>query len=169
METLSPKSCWIRVQQRRNTLLLLPLPFSSSPLSSPSSWSTLCFRFYIFSFSLPPCPAQRPDTHVICTYISLPLLLQIKFHYLPESLAIVFLGAVLGLLMTALPEAETKRVCLNESTLANGFWSFMLNMPSRLRPFLQQCSSLSFFPPSSLSLATILTRATFFRCLLLAV
>ena len=36
---------------------------------------------------------------------------QIKFHYLPESLAIVFLGAVLGLLMTALPEAETKRVC----------------------------------------------------------
>ena len=54
-------------------------------------------------------------------YISLPLLLQIKFHYLPESLAIVFLGAVLGLLMTALPEAETKRVCLNESTIANGF------------------------------------------------
>merc|ERR1719471_2861092 len=37
-------------------------------------------------------------------------MLQIKFHYLPESLAIVFLGAVLGLLMTALPEAETKRV-----------------------------------------------------------
>ena len=37
---------------------------------------------------------------------------QIKFHYLPESLAIVFLGAVLGLLMTALPEAETKRVRL---------------------------------------------------------
>ena len=58
---------------------------------------------------------------ISCTYISLPLLLQIKFHYLPESLAIVFLGAVLGLLMTALPEAETKRVCLNESTLANGF------------------------------------------------
>merc|ERR550532_3837052 len=37
-------------------------------------------------------------------------MLQIKFHYLPESLAIVFLGAVLGLLMTALPEAETKKV-----------------------------------------------------------
>ena len=48
---------------------------------------------------------------------------QIKFHYLPESLAIVFLGAVLGLLMTALPEAETKRVCLNITLLQGVFFT----------------------------------------------
>jgi len=47
---------------------------------------------------------------LILTIFMIHAMLQIKFHYLPESLAIVFLGAVLGLLMTALPEAETKRV-----------------------------------------------------------
>jgi len=48
-------------------------------------------------------------TLILCIFL-IHAMLQIKFHYLPESLAIVFLGAVLGLLMTALPEAETKRV-----------------------------------------------------------
>ena len=31
---------------------------------------------------------------------------KIKFHYLPESLAIVFLGAVVGMFMMALPEVK---------------------------------------------------------------
>lgn len=31
---------------------------------------------------------------------------QVKFHYLPESLAVVFLGAVLGLLMTVGAEGK---------------------------------------------------------------
>lgn len=48
-------------------------------------------------------------TLILCIFM-IHAMLQIKFHYLPESLAIVFLGAVLGLLMTSLPEAETKRV-----------------------------------------------------------
>merc|ERR1719232_1725014 len=37
-------------------------------------------------------------------------LLKVKFHYLPESLAMVFLGAVVGMIMMGLPEAETKRI-----------------------------------------------------------
>merc|ERR1719232_2079747 len=37
-------------------------------------------------------------------------LLKVKFHYLPESLAMVFLGAVVGMIMMSLPEAETKRI-----------------------------------------------------------
>ena len=32
--------------------------------------------------------------------------IKIKFHYLPESLAIVFLGAVVGMFMMALPEVR---------------------------------------------------------------
>jgi len=48
-------------------------------------------------------------TLILCIFM-IHGMLQVKIHYLPESLMIVFLGAVLGLLMTALPEAETKRV-----------------------------------------------------------
>jgi len=46
---------------------------------------------------------------ILCIFL-IHVLLQIKFHYLPESLAIVFLGAVVGMFMMALPEAETKRM-----------------------------------------------------------
>ena len=46
---------------------------------------------------------------ILCIFL-IHLLLRIKFHYLPESLAIVFLGAVVGMFMMALPEAETKRM-----------------------------------------------------------
>lgn len=94
---------------------------------------------------------------------------QIKFHYLPESLAIVFLGAVLGLLMTALPEAETKRVRFIIIPLPFDMLKAALldsrdsTLYSRWRPFPPQCSSSSSCPPSSLSPATIFTRATFFR------
>jgi len=48
-------------------------------------------------------------TLILCIFL-IHLLLQIKFHYLPESLAIVFLGAAIGLLLKALPEVETKRM-----------------------------------------------------------
>lgn len=48
-------------------------------------------------------------TLILCIFL-IHAMLQIKFHYLPESLAIVFLGAVLGLLMTVLPEPGAKRV-----------------------------------------------------------
>ena len=64
---------------------------------------------------------------ILCIFL-IHVLLRIKFHYLPESLAIgmyvenhdsfyeliygflVFLGAVVGMFMMALPEAETKRM-----------------------------------------------------------
>merc|ERR1719232_2112963 len=46
---------------------------------------------------------------ILCIFL-IHLLLRIKFHYLPESLAIVFLGAVVGMFMMALPETETKRM-----------------------------------------------------------
>ena len=47
---------------------------------------------------------------LILSIFLLHALLKIKFHYLPESLAMVFLGAMVGLFMMALPEAETKRM-----------------------------------------------------------
>jgi len=46
---------------------------------------------------------------VLCIFL-VHLMLQTKFHYLPESLAIVFLGALIGLCMKLLPEAESKRI-----------------------------------------------------------
>merc|ERR1719232_839285 len=46
---------------------------------------------------------------ILCIFL-IHLLLRIKFHYLPESLAIVFLGAVVGMFMLTLTEQETKRI-----------------------------------------------------------
>jgi len=46
---------------------------------------------------------------MLCIFL-VHFLLKNKLHYVPESLAIVFLGAVIGLLMKALPETETKRI-----------------------------------------------------------
>jgi len=46
---------------------------------------------------------------VLCIFL-VHILITTKFHYVPESLAIVFLGATIGLLMKVLPEAETKRM-----------------------------------------------------------
>lgn len=47
---------------------------------------------------------------LILSIFLLHLLLKVKFHYLPESLAMVFLGAVVGMIMMTLPEQETKRI-----------------------------------------------------------
>jgi len=47
---------------------------------------------------------------IILSIFLIHLLLKVKFHYLPESLAMVFLGAIVGMIMMTLPEAETKRI-----------------------------------------------------------
>lgn len=47
---------------------------------------------------------------IILSIFLIHLLLKVKFHYLPESLAMVFLGAIVGMIMMSLPEAETKRI-----------------------------------------------------------
>jgi len=47
---------------------------------------------------------------IILSIFLIHLLLKVKFHYLPESLAMVFLGAIVGMIMMSLPEAETKRM-----------------------------------------------------------
>lgn len=48
-------------------------------------------------------------TLILCIFL-IHLLLQLKIHYLPESLAIVFLGAGVGLFLKMMPEVETKRM-----------------------------------------------------------
>ena len=80
----------------------------SSSLAIAFLLFTLILTIFMIHAMLQVCSALTTSScqHCDCFWS------QIKFHYLPESLAIVFLGAVLGLLMTALPEAETKRVRL---------------------------------------------------------
>ena len=132
----------------------------SSSLAIAFLLFTLILTIFMIHAMLQVCSALTTSScqHCDCFWS------QIKFHYLPESLAIVFLGAVLGLLMTALPEAETKRVCF--ITFIGGwllFFHWILYQNFRLRRFPPPCSSSFSCPQSYLSRDTISTRAISFR------
>jgi len=59
-------------------------------------WSSLALAFLL-------------STLILCIFL-IHILLQYKIHYLPESLAIVFLGAGVGMFLKLMPETETKRM-----------------------------------------------------------
>ena len=92
--TVTPESDVKNATEAEETIESIVLPEAGSAAKEHSSSLAIFFLLFIL---------------ILCIFL-IHLLLRIKFHYLPESLAIVFLGAVVGMFMMALSETETKRM-----------------------------------------------------------